>query len=78
MGSDESRFSISLIVREKVTKQCPHTTTFQDKGEPKQIQTEVPPLASLTPYRYAKPAHREEVVVVVELMLNVLRCHLTH
>ena len=29
MGSDESHFNISLIVRDKVTKQ---TTTFEDKG----------------------------------------------
>ena len=25
----------------KVTRQCPQTTTFEDKGEPKQIRTEV-------------------------------------
>jgi len=30
--------------------QCPQTTTFEEKGEPKQIQTEVPLLTSLTPY----------------------------
>ena len=28
MGSDESRFNVSLIVRDKVTGQCPQTTTF--------------------------------------------------
>ena len=28
MGSDESHFNVSLIVRDKVTKQCPQTTTF--------------------------------------------------
>ena len=27
MGSDESHFSVSLIVRGKVTRQCPQTTT---------------------------------------------------
>ena len=51
MGSDESRFNVSLIVRDKVTRQCPQTTSFEEKGEPKQIRTEVPPLTSLTPYR---------------------------
>ena len=51
MGSDESRFNVSLIVRDKVTRQCPQTTTFEEKGEPKQIRTEVPLLTSLTPYR---------------------------
>ena len=48
MGSDESHFNISLIVRDKVTRQCPKTTTFEEKGEPKQIRTEVPLLTSLT------------------------------
>ena len=28
MGSNESRFNVSLIVRDKVTRQCPQTTTF--------------------------------------------------
>ena len=40
-----------VIVRDKVTRQCPQTTTFEERGEPKQIQTEVPLLNSLTPYR---------------------------
>jgi len=44
-----------LIVRDKVTRQCPQTTTFEVKGEPKQVQTEVPLITSLTPYRQAKP-----------------------
>ena len=30
------------LVRDKVTRQCPQTTTFQEKGEPKRIRTEVP------------------------------------
>ena len=51
VGSDESHFNVSLIVRDKVTSQCPQTTTFEEKGEPKQIRTEVPLLTSLTPYR---------------------------
>ena len=56
MGSDESHFNVSLIVSDKVTRQCPQTTTFEEKGEPKRIRTEVLPLTSLTPYRWAKPA----------------------
>ena len=51
MGSDESHFNVSLIVRDKVTRQCPQTTIFEEKGEPKQIRTEVPFLTSLPPYR---------------------------
>ena len=45
MGRDESHFNVSLIVRDKVTRQCPQTTTFEEKGEPKRIRTEVPLLA---------------------------------
>ena len=51
MGSDESHFNVSLIVRDKVTRQCLQITTFEEKGEPKRIRTEVPLLTSLTPYR---------------------------
>ena len=35
VSSDESHFNVSLIVRDKVTRQCPQTTTFEEKGEPK-------------------------------------------
>ena len=36
-------------MRDKVTRRCPQTTTFEEKGEePKRIRTEVPPLTSLT------------------------------
>ena len=38
-------------VRDKVTRQCPQTITCEEKGEPKQIRTEVPLLTSLMPYR---------------------------
>ena len=52
MGSSESHFTVLLIVRVKVTRQCPETTTFfEEKGEPKRYRTEVLPLTSLTPYR---------------------------
>ena len=42
MGSDKSHFNVSLIVRDKVTRQCPETTTFEEKGEPKGTRTETP------------------------------------
>ena len=48
MGSDESHFNVSLIVRNKVTRQCPQTT-FEEKGrEPKRIRTDIPLLTSLS------------------------------
>ena len=51
MGSDESHFNVSFIVRDKVTRQCSQTTNFKEKEEPKRIRTEVPLLTTLTPYR---------------------------
>ena len=51
VGSDESHFNVSSIVRGKVIRQYPQTATFEVKGEPKQIRTAVPLLTSLTPFR---------------------------
>ena len=51
MGTDKSLFNVSLILRNKVTRHCPHTTTFEEKREPKPFRTEVPLLTSLKPYR---------------------------
>ena len=42
MGSDESHFNVSIIVRDKVTRQCPQTTIFEEKGDPKRIRTDRP------------------------------------
>ena len=47
MGSDENHLNFSLTVRDKVTRQCPQTTTFEEEGDPKRIRTEVPLLTSL-------------------------------
>ena len=38
MGSDESHFNVSLIVRDKVTRQCPQTTTFEEKVKSSQVK----------------------------------------
>ena len=43
MGSDESHFNVSLIVRGKVTRRFPQTTTFEEKGELKRILTSLTP-----------------------------------
>ena len=51
MGSSESGFNVSLIVRDKVTRQCPQTPTFEEKRERKRYRTEILPLTSLPPYR---------------------------
>ena len=50
MGSDESHFNVSLVVRDKVTRQYPQTTISEEKGGPKRIRTKIPLLTSLTPY----------------------------
>ena len=30
-----SHFTVSLTVRDEVTRQCPQTTTFEESGEPR-------------------------------------------
>ena len=40
-----------MEVMDKVTGQCPQTTTFLKKKVPKRYRTEVLPLTNLTPYR---------------------------
>ena len=50
IGGNEGHFNVSLIERDKVTSQCPQTTTFEEKGDPKRIRTEVPLLTSQKPY----------------------------
>ena len=48
MGSDESHFNVSLIVRDKVTRQCPQTATIsEEKGELNRNRAEAPLLTSL-------------------------------
>ena len=65
---NESHFNVLLIARDKVTRQCPQTTTFEEKGEPKRIRTEVPLLKRLT----ARPNRLTEWSVH-SLILNVQR-----
>ena len=60
MRSDEIHLNVSLIVRVKVTRQRPQTTTFEERGQPKRNRTEVlllPSLMIITPYHWAKPLH---------------------
>ena len=52
MGSAESHFNVSLIVRDKVTRQLVSTNhdPFEEKGERKRNRAEALLLTSLTPY----------------------------
>ena len=38
MGSDESHFNVSLIVRDKTTRQCPQTATFEKKRKKRRAE----------------------------------------
>ena len=56
--SNVSYSNVSLIATDKVTKQCPQTTTFLNRME---SRSGIEPrsnlrLTNLTPYRQAKPA----------------------
>ena len=60
MSSDESHLNVSLIARYNATRQCPQTTIVLKK---KESRNGIEPrslilLNSLTPYRWAKAAHR--------------------
>ena len=61
MGSDESQFNNYFIDHEdKVARQYPQATPFEERREPKMTRTDVLLLlTSLTPYRLAKPAHEQ-------------------
>ena len=50
MGSNESHFNVSLIVRDKVTRLSTNHNLFEERDELKGDQTEVLLLTSLTPY----------------------------
>ena len=57
MGSDESHFNVSVGSDGQSHKTVStNHNLFEEKGEPKRYRTEVLPLTSLTPYRWAKPA----------------------
>ena len=62
MGSDESHFNVSVGSdgQSHRTVSTNHNL-FEEKGEPKRYRTEVLPLTSLTPYRFAKPAAFQSV-----------------
>ena len=61
---------------DKVTRQCPQTTTSEEKGEPKRNRTEVLLLTSLKPYRWATTAHWELVRQTQPVHFHLLHRHL--
>ena len=52
MGSDGSHFNVSLIVRDKVTRQCPQTTTFLKGKESR---------SGIEPRSFRLPEHKTEI-----------------
>ena len=73
MGSDESHFNVSIGSdgQSHKTVSTNHNLS-EEKGEPKRYRTEVLPLTSLPPYRWATPALSRCRFVL--FLLNVLRC----
>ena len=62
MGSDESHFNVSVGSDGQSHKTVStNHNLFEEKGEPKRYRTEVLPLTSLTPYRWARPTHTNTV-----------------
>ena len=73
MDSDESHFNVSLTVRDKVTRQCRQTATFEEKGEPKRSRTEVPLLTSLNVLPRGQTSQRAikcQVLFIIVLATN--------
>ena len=68
MGSDESHFNFSVgnDGQSHRTVSTNHNL-FEEKGEPKRYRTWFLPLTSLTPYRWAKPAHAPSECVLISL-----------
>ena len=60
-------------MRDKVTRQCPQTT-FEEKGEPKQIRTEIPPLTPAQDLRQDLTVLSVCAVVFCFLSASVLFC----
>ena len=61
MSSDRGHFNVSVGSDGQSHKTVStNHNLFEEKGEPKRYRTEVLPLTSLTPYRWAKPAHRKK------------------
>ena len=61
MGNDESHFTVSLMIncegQSHKTVSTNHKLS-EEKGDPKWNRAEALLLTSLTPYRWATPAHR--------------------
>ena len=72
VDSSESHFNVWLFVRGEVIRQCPQTTIFEEKGKPKQNQTEIILLTSLTPYHRAKPAHIAVDTLMSNPIINIM------
>ena len=59
VGSDESHLNVSVGSdgQSHIKTVSTDHNLCEEKGEPKRYPTEVLPLTSLTPYRWANPAH---------------------
>ena len=61
VGSDERDFNVLLIVRDRVTRQCPQTTTYEQRGEPKWNRTEFLLLTGLMPLLLGQTSSQEKI-----------------
>ena len=75
MGSDESHFNVSVGSDGQSHKTVPtNHNLFEEKGKLKRYQTEVLLLTSLTPYRWAKPAH--EYIHLGDVLTSLFGCYM--
>ena len=64
MGSDESQFNVSLSLRDKVTRRCPQTATFELKRAEAE-SNRGPSVYHLTLNRLAKPASKFWIILML-------------
>ena len=82
MGSDESHFNVSLIVRDKVTKPCPQTTRESRSGiEPRSFRLPAYRLTARPNWLSGKGRHSAFTVsddLVAECMIYKAFCFVSH
>ena len=64
MGSDDSHFNVSSVVRDKVTRLSTNQNLFEEKGEPRRNRVSLL-LTSLTPFQRPFKGHRLAMGIII-------------
>ena len=72
MVSEESHFNVSLTMRDKVTRQCPQTTTFERERRAEAVSNRGP--SAYQPYRLTARPNRLSRCLLLLLVAFIQRC----